>query len=646
MHTLKHDGRVAGNAASPPRTATDSVRLRTTLSGYLGPLDDSTFDDIAAHCEWIAYDGGTVLFSQGSPGDAAYLLMSGRLRMLRIEADGEQRRIGDITTGEIVGEMAVLSGELRSATVVAARDSIVVRIGASSLRQLFTAYPQLLLQLAKLTVRRASRPSANHRRDDYIVNITVVPLSGQVEHREFCRSLARALRPYGSALVLDQDETDRLVGEPGIACSPKHGGARHRRLTGWLNHQESQHAFVIYVANPGADPWTERCLRQGDRIVLLADPRADPAPARFEKSLVAQTSSRFLADTVLALWHEEGTSHPAGTARWLDARPWVRESFNLKRGTPAHLERLARILTGNAIGLVLGSGGARGLAHVGVYRALVEAGIPIDRVGGTSIGALVAACIAFDRSADEVTSITRASIGRKPTAFSDLSPWPMSSLYRGKRLERLLEEHIGNAGIEDLWTSFFCVSSDIWAEREIVHTRGLLKNAVRASASLPGVFPPVRIGDGLHVDGAFMNALPIDVMANFGMKHVLAVNLDSPGLGKPEEDRAPDRRRLTLDRLFRRKKSRYRVPGLITSIIHSSLLASTAKAELSRRDADLIFNPDVRKFNLMAWSQFDKLVALGYEHARRVLADGAWPQFLVARMGECAEQVESPVLSE
>src|SRR5260370_27341433 len=173
--------------------------------------------------------------------------------------------------------------------------------------------------------------------------------------------------------------------------------------------------------------------------------------------------------------------------------------------------RLARLLNGKAIGLVLGGGGARGFAHLGILRALREAQIAMDLIGGCSIGAMVGATVALEWDDVEIRErLRRAFVDSNPITDYTL---PFLALVKGRKVARRLEEHFGGIRIEDLWRPFYCVSTNLTAGNLAVHRQGRLADALRASLSIPGLLPPVVIDGEAHVDGGMMNCLPIDVMS-------------------------------------------------------------------------------------------------------------------------------------
>ena len=178
-----------------------------------------------------------------------------------------------------------------------------------------------------------------------------------------------------------------------------------------------------------------------------------------------------------------------------------------------------------SIALVLGSGAARGFAHIGVIRTLLAHGIVPDIVIGTSMGALVGGCYAnnqLDELADWANSLTR----RRIISYLDVRLGG-SGLINGGRLANLLGESLGTTLIEDLPTRFAAIATEVGTGHEVWLTRGSLSLALRASYALPGVFPPVSIGGRWLVDGALVNPVPVSAARALGARVVIAVNLDA-----------------------------------------------------------------------------------------------------------------------
>ena len=306
-------------------------------------------------------------------------------------------------------------------------------------------------------------------------------------------------------------------------------------------------------------------------------------------------------------------------------RPGVDRHYHLRDGDENDLARVARFLSGKAVGLVLGGGGARGIAHIGVLRALVEAGVPIDAVGGTSIGSVLGACIASGWSWERVYEENRREFLGNPT--SDYNFLPLVSLLAGRKLDRILTRIFGDTRVEELWLPFFCVSGNFTQAREVVHTRGGLKRALLASMALPGIFPPVVSGNDLLVDGGVFNIMPVDVMARTGVNNIMAVDLRPDDKQRPELtfDQVPGTWALLLDRLKSETRRRYQIPSMINMMMGANTLNGQQKRSQVIADVDVLFNPDVRRFGLLEWKSYDLLVEEGYRHAQEVLAKQPWP---------------------
>jgi NTE family protein len=309
----------------------------------------------------------------------------------------------------------------------------------------------------------------------------------------------------------------------------------------------------------------------------------------------------------------------------LEKRPNVHRHLHVRAGNRSDLGRLARFLSGNTVGLVLAGGGARGIAHVGVFRALQEAGVPVDVFGGTSIGSVLGACMASDWGWEKVYHENKREFLSNPT--SDFNFIPLVSLLAGRKLDRILARSFANRPIEELWFPFLCVSSNYTQACEQVHPHGELKRALRASMAIPGVFPPVVHGNDLLVDGGVFNNMPVDIMARMGVRTIMAVDL------RPDDKlrRAlnftefPSSWALLADRFRPKERRRYQVPSMLTTLMAANTLNSQQKMSQVVADVDLLFHPDVRRFGLLEWKSYDLLVEQGYRHAQEVLERNPWP---------------------
>jgi NTE family protein len=183
-----------------------------------------------------------------------------------------------------------------------------------------------------------------------------------------------------------------------------------------------------------------------------------------------------------------------------------------------------------SIGLVLGSGAARGFAHIGVMRALMAHGIKPDIIVGTSMGALVGGCYATGQL-DTLEAWARALTMRRIISYLDVKIGG-AGLIRGGRLTHQLEASIGDHNIEDLPLRFAAIATEVGTGHEVWLTHGSLALALRASYALPGIFPPVLLGGRWLVDGALVNPVPVSAARAFGARVVIAVNMDADRFGR------------------------------------------------------------------------------------------------------------------
>ena len=328
------------------------------------------------------------------------------------------------------------------------------------------------------------------------------------------------------------------------------------------------------------------------------------------------------ARQTLVLLHDRHETFPMGTTRWLDRRP-VDFHVHVKPYSQRSFARLARVLSGNAIALVLAGGGARGFAHLGAFKALEEARIAIDFVIGTSIGAAMATYISFDLSADTVINRARDAFAGNPTG--DLNVFPLHSLVKGRRLRKTIDRSVVaaivfRADVADTWRTLRCVATNYSQACEKAIERGPLERAVRASVSIPVALPPVPWDGDLLVDGGVFNNFPTTVAIGLGARRLIGIDLASKRSRRHEFDEVPGTLELLRDRLRPRKSRKYKLPGLGAVLMGTTILYSESRREEAKQSVDIYINPSVGGVSLLEWTAFDRIVQLGYESAKQVLA--------------------------
>jgi CRP-like cAMP-binding protein len=354
-------------------------RYRLSVALHLSKLFENfrpeALRDLESELEIFTVNGGEVLFRQGEPGDYLCLIVSGRVSVLLQAEHGRGTVVTELGSGELVGEMAVVSDQIRTATVKAIRDTQLAKLTKAAYERFLAKHPSSAVQMVsrKLAERLRETTSGRAWQPRAVSTFAVVPVHPDAPIGDFCERLTKALSTFGPALRLTSGSVD--------------AGLKDIQLAEWLNRQEMEHSYLVYEADSTPSPWTERCIRQADRILLVAGGGSDPAPGEMETALRQQLSQGATRPS-LVLAHAQGD--PSGTGRWLDARS-VERHFHVRSGDDRTVERVARIVTGRAVALTLGGGFARGIAHIGAFRAFDEMGVAVDAVGGASMGAIVGA---------------------------------------------------------------------------------------------------------------------------------------------------------------------------------------------------------------------------------------------------------------
>jgi NTE family protein/lysophospholipid hydrolase len=595
-------------------------QLTRVLANLFGSVEDQLSDILRAKLVWHHVVAGQVLFRQGDSADSMFVVVSGRFRIVAEDAlDGEQV-VGEVAPGETIGEFALLTNDVRSATAYAMRDTDVVELSRPLFERLIESNPQLLLRITRVIVQRAKTASGTSpRHNPTATNFVIAAADPSINVTDFAHRLQRALGMLGRTLHLNSDAFDRAYGTPGASqLANDHFG--DIAVMSWLGEQEARYEYVVYETDHVWSAWTERCLRQADRILIVADSAGRPTPGAFEQQVARWLEGRPSLPTDLVLLHHDRQHVPTRTQRWLEGRS-VAQHHHVVDGSMADQQRLARVLTRRAVGLVLGGGGARGFAHIGAIRALHEAGIPIDLVGGTSIGSCIAAQYAMGMDWISMLRLNRRGfVEMNPMADYTL---PIVALLTTHKLGRVLEMMFGDVHIEDLWLPYFCISSNLSRGQLMVHRQGLVRKYSRASMSVPGVAPPVSDNGSLLVDGGVLNNVPVDIMREpCQAGYVIAVDV-SPRV----EFVVPTDYRESLSgwyvawRHLNPFGPRWRVPTIQAILQRTTSLADTQRgADVASRIADLYLHPPIEGFGMFEARALDRIADIGYRTAQVEIA--------------------------
>lgn len=606
---------------SSSRQSHQDQLLQRHLVALLGDIDPGVLQLLRGHLEWIEVAGGDTLMRQGDAGDSMYIAISGRLRAYVADEDGSQRMVREISRGQIVGEMSLYTDEPRSATVLAIRDSVLVKLPKAEFAGLLASSAQISIALTRQIIKRLQgdqdRPALEKP-----VTIALLPITGGVDVPDFAARLEAQLSKIARVRVVDAAVIDHELQQAGIAESDGANADNNRRIALLLDAIEADTDYVLLLADATPTAWTQRCCRHCDELLLLADATRPPALHPIEEQVLMRRPPRTGAAEILVLLHPETLQSPRGTAAWLARRP-LAGHIHLRPTLERDMARLARLQSRTAVGLVLAGGGARGFAHLGILRALQERGIEIDCVGGTSIGAVMAAYAASDRPLDAVMANARQSFGVNPTG--DFNLLPLLSLIKGTRLRGILTRSAADllgfdADIEDLWKNCFCIATNYSKAAEQSLTHGNLVKGLLASISIPGALPPVIHDGDLLCDGGTFNNFPVDVMRNVrGIGRVIGVDLSYRKPRRIEHDDVPGSWALLRDRFRAKARRLYRLPTLASYLMNVTVLYSTSRQRSAQKLTDLYFNPPLERVGMLEWNKFDQIVQQGHAHGAEVL---------------------------
>jgi len=581
------------------------MELRSVLaeSALFANLSASSLDALGAIATPLELSSGERLFAEGDAAEHLYIVATGRLRAM----------IGDSLVGYIgalepIGEIGLLSGERRTATIDAIRDTLLIQIRRDQLMDFLVANPTALIAITRVLIgrlrqnqRQQKLTSARSAR-----TFAVIPASPDVDATGIAQELARRLAATDSCRLVDAAGVDAELGD-GAAHTPIGGGSGNSQLVEWLNRLERNHRFLIYASGADPSPWAARCMRQADRVLIVT--RADAA-ALATPMVDALGRSGILAVTELLMLRPPGAA--GGDVQAWRSLTNARAHYFVRPGNDTDLAALTRQLTGRAVGLVLGGGGARGFAHLGLIRALEEMRITVDVCGGSSMGALISALMACGYSSHEMAPLLRETF----VTHNYLNDYmfPRIALIKGRKFLRRLREIFGEQAIEHLRMPWFCVSTNLTRGTAMVHDRGPLEMWIAASMAVPGIAPPVVYKGELLADGAVVNSLPTDIMQGLERGPIIASDVSTEGDIRAPGIEGPDPEGLL------NWTGPGEPPNLRDILFRTATLTSESGVRRRAASADVYIRMPVLGIGMFEWKRMEEIVDRGYQVAREKLA--------------------------
>lgn len=583
--------------------------LRVALPHAVGG-DAALLDLLCERADWVRLQRDEVLWEQDAPVDGWYVLVSGELAIVVTE-HGQRRTVGHVRRGEVFGEVALLCGERRSATVLAERESWVARFDHQLLEDAVLTRNDALRALLRTT---ASRLSAQARVGTPSARVVaVMQRDPGIDMPAFLHGLAVALGPRGRVVTPETLHAEGVIGD--VRRLPAHHPA-WLRFQGWLDARRLEVDYLLLVTSDDDTAWTRAAVAQSDLVLLVADADADPQCNAVEQQVLFAAASARVPPVWLVLEHPADRPLPHGTRRWLQVRALAHHA-HVRRGHARDIARLARWLGGRTLGLALSGGGARGFVHLGVAQALRDAGREFDLIAGTSAGAMAASLLACDGDPKTMTARGVAAVAAQGNPFTEFD-LPLIALLRSRRLREGLRQTFGEMAIEDSWIPLRVVATDLTSSRRRVFAHGPVWQTVYASSSPPGIMPPVTYGDGLFCDGGLVDNLPVSVLQEAGCQLKVASYVGSMKSLPLPRNGLPSSWALLADKLLRRR--RYRdAPSLMNTMMQCILVPSAAQLKLARETADILFEPDLSAFPATDFTSADAMFQTGWAHAMRLL---------------------------
>jgi predicted acylesterase/phospholipase RssA/CRP-like cAMP-binding protein len=576
-------------------------------SQIFASLDDECLHKAIKKLKKIYLRKNKILFQQGDISDGLYLLVSGRLVGL-LKTKEREKFIGNIEPGQTIGEMGAIAHEPRAATIKALQDSILLKLSAEQFEKLCAEYPALfnrtmqnLMNRSRSLIDLLSVPEPGKK------NIVIVAASKKFSLELFSARMTEILKNNPDNMLLS--EYDPALQELSVTT-----------LKNRINDLQAVCKKIIYILHVDESPLAKVALGKADMIYVAANGDEKPFINRITRKTIHEIDLAYHTNAELILLHKQEKLLPRHTDVWLKMEKFGLH-HHIRLATEKDWQRLLRFINGTAVGVVLGGGGVRSWGHVGVLKALEEAGIPVDAIGGTSAGSIVAGHYAIHESSEGRHEKLRllSAVTRKSVSLWNLT-WPAASLYNATAYTETQKKIFGQVKIENLWLPFFSVACDLSKSTQVVNRRGLLWKKIRASTAVPGVYPPVIVNGRLRVDGGIVNNLPVDVMRKLSgsIGTVIAVQLVHNYKDDVKYKFPPSLPfwQVVLSKLGLVHRD-YRFPHYIETFLRALLAGSSVKQRDSAAAADVLISPDLSAFNLLSVTEAeeDQLIEIGYQAA-------------------------------
>jgi NTE family protein len=520
-------------------------------------------------CSLIAVPAGAPLVQEGEQPEEIYIVVTGLFAAYRPAANGEDILVDRFGAGDVIGDIGFITGEAQTFTIRALRNSELLRISKKDMQTAAAYCPGVLLAICSGVVQRLQRAQPASVTQLKFRTFCFVPADTTIDMKPIIEKIAGSLEAFGTVTIISAEQASG-------------------RTSAWFSQVERGSDYVLFEAECGPTAWTRFCLRQSDRVVLVAHGDTEPAncPALGPDRMDIPHNMPL---SLMLLWQQ--AILPARTTDWLKL---VNPSGHHHIRSSRDIERAGRLIAGRGLGLVLSGGGAKALAHVGVIDVLRQHDIQIDAVGGASIGGIVAAVFALEWDLAATVRSLAAAFNRR--RFSDFAV-PRTALYSERAFARTLGHRFGEIAIEDSPIPLFCVSTNLTEGVLSVHRTGRLATWLRATSAVPGICPPIMEQNAVYVDGGVLNNMPTDAIRDFGVASVIAVDVGTSLVAQA------------------RSEGEYGLPNILDLLWRVGTIGSDAAANRIKRAGDVVLKPEVGNIGLFDWNAHERAISAGHQIA-------------------------------
>ena len=624
------------------------------------------FSELLDEIKLYHYSKSETIYRNKEKSECIYLVQDGEIHIVRnTEQAEEQNLVGILRHGNLFGEVSFLNGKAHMANAVAFLDSNLFIIPGNIFRKIIAREPSIASLMMQLLSSRLGQILRDEIKLEKPAKIFTCMYPDFLDRgNQLCVRLTEALvlQSTGPVLLMDMSKNSifskkdyeisltELMKVPfetvasyirGQVAAPWNfslvtGGeiynpdfnsdALSNDLPALLGHFRKYYTSIVVNAEDSIEnPVIGTLLSQTDTIILIRNANTEMSKKGEKKwkdiiSISSKQTENFFEKVMVISDH--CSAHGEKSLRTINNNSALYKShFYLHTLTAVPLldnkegkfirclNRIARKLSGTTRGLSLSGGGARALAHIGILEVLDHEGLDFDGITGASMGACIGAYYAMGKDAKSIARLVTQLLPNSSALLEKTIP--IVSFFRDRKLNQILLKAFSRIRFEDLDIQFYCNASDLISGQEVVFEKGYLSTAIRASISLPAVFPPIDLGHYRLVDGGVLNNIPGNILRNKGFNKVIGASIVRRLDSNSTSLRVKDRR----GGLWKKMKDYFAMPPIINIVNRSVEIQGVALERFLEADFDYIFYPELGEFGMFDFDQIEKIIDKGRKSA-------------------------------